>query len=671
MFEKGFPEDKLITYSGMLWLLAAQIVVMLPLVFYLPIWILPILIFSAVWRIRVMHGHSVQPGKITKAVIGLLGLGALAVSGVSAVSLDMMASVLMLGFAYKALEVIQRRDGMVVILTGYILIGVLFLYNQSILMAIYGVVAMAILTGALIAIQQTRSYAIVPNLKLSSMMLLLCLPLMLVLFLFAPRFEPFWTVTLPSGHAKTGISDSMTPGDIARLSQSDELAFTVEFTGQRPAQKQLYWRGLVLQHFDGKTWTPTKQGSDKRRYSDKDVLANLDKQGTAIEYEVIYEKTGQPWLFALTPVVNIDGSAFFTSDNRIIAFREVNEPILVKLTSYPESIRDIKLTDRERRLALQLPAESNPESRLLAQQLLSRSASQPEYIKRVLNRFREEQYFYTLRPPILEDENSIDAFLVQSKKGFCAHYSGSFVFMMRAAGIPARVVTGYQGGEWNEEGQFLSVHQFDAHAWAEVWLEGQGWVRFDPTSMVAPSRIEQNLETAMQSEGSFLEDNILSLSKVKWLDGVRKKMDSVQYAWRRHVLGYDKNTQQNFLKKIFGELSITKLAMIITSLFVGIILIWALFLGLFRKKEKEAIEHQLYRRFCGLLAKKGVVRKISQPPEVFSRLAMRQLPALSNEIDYFTQAYSSLCYDPSAKQKHHAYIEMMRSALKRIGKYSS
>jgi len=674
MFEKGFPQDKLITYSGMLWLLAAQIVVMLPLTFYLPIWLLPILIFSAAWRIRVMQGHSAQPGKIIKTVIGLLGLGALAMSGISFVSLDMMASLLMLGFAYKALEVIQRRDGMVVILTGFILVGVLFLYNQSILITLYGIVCMAVLTGALIAIQQSKSYAILPNLRLSSMMLLLCLPLMLVLFFFAPRFEPFWTVPHPSGHAKTGISDSMTPGDIAELSQSDALAFSVKFKEQRPKQSELYWRGLVLQHFDGKTWTqsdiddPAAKINDNERYSKKKVLDSLVKQGEGLEYEAIYEKSGQPWLFALAPVLDLDGSAFYGADFRIISFRDINEPKLLNLTSYPNSLREVELNEYNRELALQLPDSGNQKSRLLAEQLMASSASKQEYINLVLNRFRQDEYFYTLRPPTLGGDNSIDDFLIESKKGFCAHYAGSFVFMMRAVGLPARVVTGYQGGEWNEEGQFLAVHQFDAHAWTEVWLEGQGWVRLDPTSMVAPSRIEKNLETAMESEGSFLEDNLLSFSKIKWLDGIRKKIDSAQYAWRRHVLGYDRNAQQNFLKQMFGELSVQKIALIVGGLFMGIILLWVMFLGLARKREKEAIEHQLYRRFCDLLAKKGVTREVSQTPEMYRQLAMKQLPALAGEINSFTQTYSSVCYDPSIHDNHQSYIENMKSLLKKLNR---
>ncbi|KAG1663466.1 Protein-glutamine gamma-glutamyltransferase [Nymphon striatum] len=404
--------------------------------------------------LRVMHGHSAQPGKITKAIVGLLGLGALAASGITFVSLDMMASLLMLGFAYKALEVIQKRDGIV----------------------------------------------------------------------------PFWTVPHPGGHAKTGISDSMTPGDIAELSQSDALAFSVKFNGQRPKQNELYWRGLVLQHFDGKTWTqsdindPAALANNNERYSEKEVLKSLDKQGEGIEYEVIYEKSGQPWLFALTPVLDLEGGAFYGADFRIIAFRDINEPKLLKLTSYPKSIRELELNEYNRELALQLPENDH----------------QP-----------------------LGGENSIDDFLIESKKGFCAHYAGSFVFMMRAAGIPARVVTGYQGGEWNEEGQFLAVHQFDAHAWTEVWLEGQGWVR---------------------------------------------------------------------------------------------------------KRDNEAIEHQLYRKFCEVLAKKGVTREISQTPEMYRQLAMKQLPTLAGEINSFTQAYSSICYDPSTQDNQQSYIETMQSLLKKLNR---
>ena len=685
MFSKGFPQDRLITYSGMLWLLAAQIAVMLPFLFYLPVWLFPVLFFSAGWRIRVMLGKAEQPGIFIKILLGILGIAALKLSGIPIVSLEMTASFLMLGFAYKSLEVIERRDGMVVILTGFILIGVLFLYSQSILVTLYSFFSVIILTGAMIAIQQSGaqpinqngrnkpSHAIWSKLRLSTAMLLLCLPLMILFFVFAPRFQPFWTVPTAGGQAKTGITDSMSPGDIAQLSQSDGLAFTVSFEGKRPRQNELYWRGLVLQYFDGKTWTQNDPDTPPIQLQQYDLVFDasriaIEKKGEPIHYKTIYQKTGQPWMFALNPVVDIEGPALFGPNFRVIAKQAINEAVLVKFSSFPESQKDTVIDPATKAINLQLPEKGNSKSRLLAEQLLSSSQSKQEYIQKVLNSFREQQYFYTLRPPLLGDENTIDGFLIDSKKGFCAHYAGSFVFMMRAAGIPARVVTGYQGGEWNENGQFLAVHQFDAHAWTEVWLEGQGWLRYDPTAMVAPQRIERNLEAAMQQEGSFLEGQTLSLNKVKWLNGLRKQLDSLQYGWQRFVLNFDNDTQQSLLKKLFGEMTIQKTMFIVGGLFAGIMVLWLGFLGLMKSRSSEAREHQLYRKFTELLSKKGVIKDIAQTPEAFRQLAIEKLPESATEINAFTQLYSAICYNPGANNTKQDSLENMQRLLKRLKK---
>nr|MCH9699364.1 DUF3488 domain-containing protein [Gammaproteobacteria bacterium] len=294
MFSKGYPQDKQITYAGMLWLLAAQLVVMIPLAFYLPVWLIPVFLLSAGWRIRVMKGHIEQPGKIVILILGLIGIAVLLVSGMQLVSLDMMASLLMLGFSYKAIEIIQRRDGIVVIFTGYLLVGVLFLYSQTILAALYGIFALTVLSGAMIAIQHANSHSIAQNLKLSFFMLVLCLPLMILLFVFAPRFSPLWAVPLPLGHAKTGISDRMSPGDISNLTQSDGLAFSVKFLGQRPRQNQLYWRGIVLQYFDGNTWSQFAGDLDAEaeksalKVNSQTIIDRLVNIGERQDYEVIY-----------------------------------------------------------------------------------------------------------------------------------------------------------------------------------------------------------------------------------------------------------------------------------------------------------------------------------------------------------------------------------------------
>ncbi len=682
VFTKGFPEHKQITYVGMLWLIAAQLVVMLPLMFHLPLWLVPVLLFSAGWRIRVMQGHLSQPGNLLKLIMGGLGFAALAASGLATVSLDMMASLLMLGFAYKSLEVIQQRDGMVVILTGYLLVAVQFLYAQSILTALYGIFSLTVLTAAMIAIQRTskqqatqqiRSKAIMANLKLAAAMLLMCLPLMITLFIFTPRFSPLWSFSLPTSHAKTGITDRMTPGDIARLSQSDELAFRVTFSGARPPQHELYWRGLVLQHFDGNSWTqfadnPSPEVVKSRlRSSEKEVKNRLRKKGFGRQYEVIYEKSAQSWLFALSPVVDIDGDAIYSSDFNIMARQDVIEPMLLKLTSFPQALREVELSQSTRSLALQLPEKENKKSRALAKQLMAVANSKQDYIQKVLNLYNED-FYYTLRPPVLERQNSIDGFLLGSKKGFCAHYAGSFVYMMRAAGIPARVIVGYQGGEWNEKSNYLTVRQYDAHAWTEVWLESQGWVRFDPTTMVAPDRVEKNLQTAVREEGSFLEGQILSSAKYQWLGSLRKQLDASQYAWRKFVLGYDEEAQVHFIKRLFGDISILKAALIASAIILSIIILWLVFLGLAKKHQHEAIEHQLYRRFCDILEKRGIKRQPAQSPAEFSQLASAQIPDLATEINAFSELYSTLCYEPDDQNKAQGHIDKLKKMIKVISK---
>jgi transglutaminase-like putative cysteine protease len=465
----------------------------------------------------------------------------------------------------------------------------------------------------------------------------------------------------------------MTPGDIATLAQSDELAFRVSFKGRRPAQHELYWRGLVLGHFDGTTWTQFAKNPDiettKARLvsSPKEAKQRLTLKGEAIQYDIIYETSGQPWLFSLSPVVAIKYSAaLYGNDFRIMAKDDLLEPLRLQLTSYPNALRAMTLSASEKRLALQLPDNQNPKTQQFVKQRLESSTSTQDFIQKVLNRYQNASFYYTLRPPTLDRHDSIDDFLFNSQKGFCAHYAGSFVYMMRSVGIPARVVVGYQGGAWNEKGEYLAVYQYDAHAWTEIWLKNKGWIRIDPTAMIAPERIETNLQSAMQKEGSFLEHQFLSSAKYQWLQGIRKQMDSTQYNWRKFVLGYDQNAQSNLIKTLFGNLSMLKIAWLIGGFFVALLFLWSLLLGLTKKHQTEAIEHQLYRRFCDLLEKRGIQRKISQSPTEYSRIAMNQLPELSVEIQRFSTIYSTLCYEDRASQNKKALIATLKRLVKVI-----
>lgn len=646
-----------VTYSGLIWLLVAQLLVMLPLAFYLPVWLLPVLGVSAWWRLRILTGKAAQPTVWQKSVVVGLGVTGLFFSGLHFPSLEAMSALLLLGFAFKALEMQHRRDALVVIFVGYFLVALQFLYAQNMGAALYGVLCMAVLTAALIGVQfpvaeWTAAQNVRHNLRLSIFMLLQCLPLMVIIFVFAPRLQPFWTLPLMTGQAKTGITDRMAPGDIESLSQSDELAFRVTFFGARPAQAQLYWRGLVLNHFDGKTWQQFAQ-----QYAPWE-LQNLLRQGYALQpqqvstqgkglpYEVVYEKTGQPWLFTLTPSTVTQRDVFAAGDYRLMALQDLQAPLLLRATTYPTAPRDVTLDPKWQRLALQLPPTGDARTRQLAKQLRSQATDDAAYVQAVLQHYQQQAFAYTLHPPNMGETNTIDAFLFEAQRGFCAHYAGSFVYLMRAAGIPARVVVGYQGGEWNAQGNYLSVFQYDAHAWAEVWLAGQGWVQIDPTAAIAPARVEQGLEAAVQAEGSFLAEQRFSVRHMTWLNPLRQYLDGMQYGWQRWVLGYDATTQRDLLLNVLGQFSVQRLIFLLVALLSVVLGAWLLLLGLARYRQQEPLPQRLYRRFCQVLAKRGVHYAVGTAPSAFAVQAATALPQHAQTIQTFTDVYQAWCYDP-------------------------
>ena len=677
MIDKHYKISQQITYRGMIWLLAAQLVVMLPFAFFLPIWLIPVMLVATYWRIRVIKGNAAQPKLLLNLFILALGVAGIWVSGMRLLSLDAMVSLLLLGFAFKSLEVIRQRDALVVVFIGYFLVAVGFLFSQSILAGAYGVVALIILTAALIANQQSSAQqlsqnATRSNLGLSAMMLFQCLPLMILVFVFMPRFSPLWVIPSFESQAKTGVTDNITPGDIANLAKSDELAFRVSFKGERPPRHELYWRGLVLNNFDGKSWKQLDNDYDSFElgmYYGQNMPwseTNISQQGEGLEYDVIYEKTGQPWLFTLTPSVTLDDQVKQLGDYRVMAKHDVVTPFLLNAKTYPNAKRDLNLGEHTRRLALALPSKGDNKTREAAKQWRAESASDEDYVNKVMARFTEQAYYYTLKPPLLGNSDTIDKFLFESQRGFCVHYAGSFVYLMRAAGIPARMVVGYLGGEWNEKGQYLAVRQYDAHAWTEVWLKGQGWKRYDPTSMVAPSRVEGGLEEALAHEGTFLEGQFFSAQKFEWLDGIRKKMDSIQYGWRRWVLGYDSESQANLLQTILNKMSSIPLAALVGALFIGIFLFWFVMLGLLKRQRYESYEHQLYRKFCKRLAKHGIIREQQQTPSEFAVIASSQWPEKSDTIRSFSLIYQQICYVDNADQAHDQSFKKMRQLLSEL-----
>jgi len=385
--------------------------------------------------------------------------------------------------------------------------------------------------------------------------------------LFFPRLPPLWSVQLSGQQATTGVSDSMSPGDFANLGQSTELAFRVEFADNRPPQQQLYWRGLVFSDFDGVTWRPSPQ---QRQWQPapqtpawiENAFATIPDEAKVAptNYEIILEPTQQSWLFGLDYPFTQRQDVKITSDFTLLKDQPVTQQLRYEVLQFAPMRIDPILSDESRRLNLTLPADGNLQARTLAQQLFAQSGSDTVRYMQALERWINQTDFrYTLSPPRLNN-NRIDEFLFETKAGFCEHYASSFTFMMRAAGIPARVVAGYQGGEPSRGGNVWEVRQKDAHAWTEVWLDGQGWVRVDPTAFVAPERVEQGMEALTQSQGAAMFGDgaaaQVSYQQYQLLQTLRRLSDQASYYWQKDVVGYDQDKQADSLLNWFNIRSI-------------------------------------------------------------------------------------------------------------------
>ena len=569
--------------SALLWLLAALVLALLPHSTHLP-WgfaLLGVLVIG--WRWQMHRGRLPYPGKVTKAIAVALACLGIAVAFRNQFSLESATAFFVTASLLKLLEMKARRDGYLVVFLSYFLLSVGFLFEQGLLQALYGIAVMWVITAALVSLQLLntgqQSFSIASRYSVG--MLAAALPLMLVFYLFFPRMSPLWSMTLQSNKAITGLSGEMSPGDIASLSRSDELAFRVTYDdGIKPEREDLYWRGLVLDRFDGRTWRFSKNDRSVEWFPK--VYQPAPDNTEARFYEIIQEPTAQHWLFTLKHGSALERHIGLTSTGLLVSRRPVHQRKRYKGVTDPYNPVLTSLNQFQRRHNLALPSDSNPRARSWAAEQFAQAAGPGAFIQGVLRHFNQQDYYYTLNPPELGADD-IDAFLFDTRQGFCAHYAGALVFMARSVGIPARVVAGYQGGEWNESEKYLTVRQFDAHAWTELWIDGQGWVRVDPTAAVAPERIEFGLEAALQEEQSFLQGNLLSPHRfrgISWLNSIRMELDTLNYLWHRWVLSYDRDRQKSVLGNLLNSTSYKDMLMwlaggiVVLFLVMGVLLVW-------------------------------------------------------------------------------------------------
>ena len=645
---------------ALIWLLVAQVLVIVPHLLHLPLWMIALWLGAAAWRVQIFRMRAPYPGGWVKGGLMLLVLAGILLSRGTLVGLDAAVVLLIATFVLKLLEMRTRRDALVLIFLGFFCVVTAYLFEDGILAALYSLLPVTALLAALVGLQHSgfaeRPW---PTLRLAGGLLLQAIPLMVLLFVFFPRMGPLWSLPLPSDKGVTGLSDSMEPADIAELSRSSALAFRASFEGDVPPREQLYWRALTLERFDGRRWSQSA-------YADVPMSAQWSKAGDPLDYSIIMQPSGKRWLFALDVGEMTQDGARMMSDFRWQRQRPVDRPLLYQVRSWPEAVREAQGEPPGLRQALQLPPQGDPRSRAWAAELKAQYPQSDALVAAMLQHFNREPYVYTLRPQPL-GADSIDEFLFDTRRGFCAHYAGAMTFVLRAAGIPARVVAGYQGGELNPAGNYVQVRQFDAHAWVEYWQPGQGWRSVDPTFQVAPERIEQGLEEALAEEDGFLEDQPFSplrYRELAWLNQLRLSWENLNYGWQRWVLGYQGEQQLKLLQNWFGSLDWQRLALALVG--TGALLIGLLALCLLKPwQQRVDPQRQIFRQFERVLARHGVRRETGEGARSFALRAARELPAQAEQIEAFAHCFEQQRYasQPASRTALVHALRQVRKAL--------
>lgn len=636
---------------SLLWLLAALLLLIVPHVVRLPVWV-TVLLFSCMgWRLLIYAGRLGFPGKLLKISIVLVALPLTVMQyGAAGEGLDTAVCLLILGVVFKLLEMRDRRDILIVIALCYVLAMLGFIYTQTILATLHAIVCFILITATMLSLYRDDARnTFKDNGRLAVRLVLQSIPLTIALFVLVPRVSPLWSMPLPvSSSTSTGVSDEMTPGDITNLGRSTELAFRVSFTGDAPANEALYWRGLVLDFFDGRTWR--RAGSTLQTYQ---MISRFPTDfrgvplGEPVSYDVIMEPTQQSWVYSLQ-LAEVSARDMVQDRNySLITEMPINQRYRYQVNSYLQHQTDLQLAGTQRARSLQMPeGDLNPRTSALATQMRAAAATDIDFAMAVLQHFRELPFYYTLTPSALGD-SSIDEFMFTTREGFCGHYAGSFVYMMREVGIPARVVVGYQGGEYNPYEDYTLVYQYNAHAWAEVWIEGEGWVRFDPTAAVAPERITLGVETFFQDQPGFMEDAGFSMMRFRdtqWLNTVRLRLEGLDYAWNRWVVSYDENMQMELLGNWFGDNARRGLLIALGSTIAMFFVLAGWFLLRHGKVTRHDPATRLYLNLLKELARSGVPRQRGEGPVDYCSRVAAQRPEIAMQMSEVTDLFLKLAY---------------------------
>lgn len=632
------------------WTLAALAFAVAPHVQYLPAWITVTFFACAAARWHMERKRWRLPPAWVRIVLSLLCfVGVFASFDYTVSGVGPGSALLAVMAALKLLETRQRRDQFVLLFISIFLVMASLLREQYVWSLPYLLAGLGLTMTAWLRMSSAAAEPARRSFGAAGRLLLYAAPLALAMWVFFPRIAtPFWAVPIDTSGASAGLNDRMSPGDISSLSLSDAVAFRVEFDATPPRPSQRYWRGLVLDRFNGRTWT----GRDPAQGDARD---RLEVYGEPVRYEITMEPTRQRWVYALDiPYRSNLEDSVMAQQHQLASKQPIDQRVAYNAVSYLQYRIDPVLPDWTKSWFLRLPGDVNPRTAELAREMRLAAGSDRQFIEDVLRKFHEDTFYYTLEPPPL-GANPVDEFLFVTRRGFCEHYASAFAVMMRAAGLPARIVLGYQGGEINPLGQYMIVRQSDAHAWTEVWLQGRGWERIDPTAAVAPERIESGMSGAALAGigarwGVDAPSRLLHRLVLTW--------DVFNARWNDWVLGYGPEKQNAFLQSLGMERPDWRKMMLTLTGVVAILVtvISLLLLRRYRPPRRDPAA-RLYRKFT---RKAGHQPSRGESPRAYAgRLAVAGV-ASAEAVERVTAHYLAARYGPHDRRE----LEALRAAIR-------
>jgi len=637
----------------------------LPLYAGMPFSILLLIASLSLWQFFIIKSQRNNPGKPVQILVIVAAFSTVLYTYGHIFGQQPGIALVTLMTILKLFEIKNLRDAYIIIYSAFFIIASNFFHSQSIWLIFYVFLVVIFLVAILIALSdRLNSLSLQNRLRMAARFVFYAMPLMLILFVLFPRIPgPLWGLPDDAFSSKTGLSEEMSPGSINRLISSSAIAFRVKFNDKIPPHRQRYWRGAVLSQYDGKTW----RRSDAPASAQPNI--HYDKNNENVfSYRVTLQPTNLQWLLSLEypqiynassnqPVYKFNREAMLTTNSKLT--NVINYTVSSDTNAHNQAL--FAQESYKNRL---LPANKNAQTIQLAHQLFrSAGFNRQQYVRSVLNYFRNEQFIYTLNPDLLGD-NAMDDFLFNSRRGFCEHYASAFTYLMRAAGIPARVVIGYQGGKMNPLDDYMIVRQSDAHAWSEVWLDDH-WQRVDPTAAVSPDRVEQGVQHA------GLENDrlpLLLVSNNELLRNMAFFYDSLQNNWNQWVIGFNQKKQQALLKSLgFEDASASDLILLLVFCLsvAGVIIGWLLLTR--QTVEKDTTQHY-YNLFCRKLQRLGLQRQLNEGPVDFEN-RIRKVPDLAPEsatdITFIFKAYRTLHYGKQSNDR------LRKHYIKKIKKFKA